>query len=127
MNEIALFEKIMLRIEVEKNKIAIRRKIAVFSVILGVSFVGLIPAVKVAYSGFISSGFIQIFSLLITDTSTVMGFLGNFTLSLLETLPMNAILITGFLTVMFFGSLKFLTNNIKNNYEYRQNISIKTV
>lgn len=105
MDEKNLFEKIMLRIRAEEKAMAIKRKIAMFSIVTGFSFIGLIPAIKMAYSGFVESGFIQLFSLLITDTSTVMGFLGNFTLSLLETLPMNAILITGFLTVMFFGSI----------------------
>ncbi|MFH0740108.1 MAG: hypothetical protein V1819_03400 [bacterium] len=127
MNEQNLFNKIMLRIRAEERAMAVRRKVAMFSIITGLSFVGLIPAMRMAYSGFVESGFIQLFSLLITDTSTVMGFLGNFTMSLLETLPMNAILITGFLTIMFFGSLKFLSNNLKNNYEYRQNFSIKVV
>lgn len=127
MDEKILFEKIMLRIGVEKNKIAIKRKIAVFSVMLAVSFVGLIPAVKMAYSGFTSSGFTQLFSLIFSDTSVVISSWQNFALSLLETLPINGILLAGFLSIIFFGSLKFLLNNLKNNYEYRQNISIKTV
>ncbi len=113
MDEKILFEKIMLRIGVEKNKIAIKRKIAVFSVALAVSFVGLIPAVKAAYSGFANSGFTQLFSLVFSDTSVVMGLWQNFALSLLETLPINGILITGFLVIIFFGSFKFLSNNLK--------------
>ncbi len=127
MDEKILFEKIMLGIGAEKNKIAIRRKIAVFSVILAGSFIGLFPAVKAVYSSLISSGFTQLFSLVFSDTAIVMSLWQNFALSLLETLPINGILITGFLGFIFFGSLKFLTNNLKNNYEYRQNISIKVV
>lgn len=126
MDEKILFEKIMLRIWAERNKIAIKRKIVIFSVILAVSFAGLFPVVKATYSGFVNSGFTQLFSLIFSDTSVVIGLWQNFVLSLLETLPINGILITGVLVVIFFGSLRFLSNNIKN-YEYRQNISIKVV
>lgn len=111
MDEKILFEKIMGRIGMEKNKIAIKRKIAVFSVMLAVSFVGLIPAVKAAYSGFANSGFTQLFSLIFSDTAIVMSLWQNFALSLLETLPINGILIAGVFAVIFFGSFKFLVNN----------------
>ena len=127
MDEKILFEKIMLRIGAEKKAMAIKRKIAVFSVILAVSFIGLIPATMVAYSGFTTSGFTQLFSLMFSDTAIVMSLWQNFALSLLETLPINGILLAGVLAIIFFGSLKFLSNNLKNNYEYRQNISIKLV
>lgn len=126
MNEKILFEKIMLRIGMEKNKIAIKRKIAIFSVMLAISFVCLIPASRAVYSGFADSGFTSLFSLIFSDTFLIMGFWQNFVLSLLETLPLNEILITGVLSVVFLSSLKFLFNNLKN-YEYKQNISIKLV
>lgn len=108
MNEQALFEKIMWRIGAEKNKIAIRRKIAVFSVILAISFAGFIPAIKMAYSGFTSSGFTQLFSLIFSDTSIVMGLWQNFALAILETLPINGILLAVVLAIIFFSSLKQL-------------------
>jgi hypothetical protein len=127
MDEQNLFNKIMLRIGVEKRAMAIKRKIAVFSVMLAVSFVGLIPAVKAAHSGFVNSGFTQLFSLIFSDTAIVISSWQNFALAILETLPINGILIIGVLAIIFFSSLKFLSNNIKNNYEYRQNFSIKNV
>ena len=108
MNEQVLFEKIMLRIGIEQKAISIKRKVVIFSVMLAVSFAGLIPAVKVAYSGFTTSGFTQLFSLIFSDTAAVMGFWQNFALSLLETLPINGILLAGVLSVIFFGSLKQL-------------------
>lgn len=126
MDEKILFEKIMIAIGAEKNKIAIKRKIVVFSVILVASFVGLVPAGKAVFSGFVNSGFTQLFSLIFSDTLAVMNLWQNFALSLLETLPIDGILITGVLVFLFFGSLKFLFNNLKN-YEYKQNISIKLV
>lgn len=112
MNEQNLFEKIMLRIALEKNKIAIKRKIAIFSVMLAVSFAGFIPAVKMAYSGFADSGFTQLFSLIFSDTTAVMSLWQNFSLSLLETLPINGILAIGFLGVIFFSSLRFLSKQL---------------
>lgn len=80
-----------------------------------------------AYAGLFNSGFISIFSLIFSDTAIVLSLWQNFALSLLETLPVNAILLTGFLAVAFFGSIRFLSNNLKNNYEYRQNVSIKVI
>lgn len=126
MDEKILFEKIMLRIGVEKKAISIKRKIVIFSVMLAVSFAGLIPAVKAAYSGFATSGFTQLFSLIFSDTTIVMSYWQNFALSLLETLPINGIMLSFVLSIMFFGSLKFLSNNLEK-YEYRQNVSIKLV
>ncbi len=126
MNEQNLFEKIMLRIRAEKGAMAIKRKIVAFSVVLAISFAGLVPAVKVAYSGLTNSGFTQLFSLVFSDTAIVTSLWQNFALSLLETLPINGILLAGVLLIIFFGSIKFLSNNLKK-YEYRQNISIKIV
>ena len=120
MDEKILFEKIILRIGVEKNKIAIKRKIVVFSIMLAISFVWLFPAIKMAYSGFINSGFTQLFSLIFSDTSVVMSLWQNFALSLLETLPINGILITGVLAFLFFGSLRFLFKNIKGFHSEQQ-------
>lgn len=126
MDEKILFEKIMLRIRTEQKRMALKRKIAGFSVILAISFAGLIPAVKAIHSGFVNSGFTQIFSLMFSDTAIVIGSWQNFALSLLETLPINGILITGIFALVFFSSLRFLSNNLKN-YGYKQNISIKLI
>jgi len=116
----------MLRIADEKRAMATSRRVAVFSLALILSFVGLIPALKAVYFGFVNSGFIQIFSLIFSDTAIVMSLWQNFTLSLLETLPINGILAVGVLMAVFSLSLKFLSNNLKN-YEYKKDISIKLV
>ena len=108
MNEQALFEKIMLRIMAEKKAIAIKRKIVIFSFVLAISFVGLVPAIKSAYSGFANSGFTQLFSLIFSDTTAVIGLWQNFALAILETLPINGILLAGVLAIIFFSSLKQL-------------------
>jgi len=126
MDENILLEKIMLRIADEKRAMATSRRVAVFSLALILSFVGLIPALKAVYFGFVNSGFIQIFSLIFSDTAIVMSLWQNFTLSLLETLPINGILAVGVLMAVFSLSLKFLSNNLKN-YEYKKDISIKLV
>lgn len=124
MDENILFEKIMLRIEGEKKMMAVRRKIAIFSVVLACSLLGLVPATKAVVSGFANSGFVQLFSLVFSDTEIVMGLWQNFALSLLETLPVNGILIAGFLTFAFLGSLRFLSKNIKGFYNKQQLINV---
>ncbi len=124
MDEKILFEKIMLRIALEKKKIAIKRKIAVFSVILGVSFLGLIPAVRGAYSGFANSGISPLFSLLFSDTSIVLSYWKNFTFSLLEVLPINGILIAVALLVVCSASIRFLFKNLKGFQNTKQIIAL---
>jgi len=113
MDEKNLFEKIMLRIRAERKKMALKRKIIGFSFVLAVSFFGLIPAVKMAYSGFVGSGFVQLFSLVFSDTSTVISFWQNFVLSLLESLPTTGLMAAGIALFFLLGSLKFLSKNIK--------------
>ena len=112
MDENVLLEKIMLSIAQEKRAMAMNRRVAVFSLALILSFGGLIPALKGVYSGFVNSGFTQIFSLIFSDTAIVMSLWQNFALSLLETLPINGILAVGVLSIIFFGSVRFLSKQL---------------
>jgi len=123
MDEIALFQKIMLRIRAERKRMVLRRKITGFSIALAVSFLGLVSAIKMVYAGFAGSGFVQLFSLAFSDTAIILASWQNFVLSLLELLPITGLLAIGVALFTVLGSLKFLSNNLKK-YEYRQNISI---
>lgn len=106
MDEKVLFEKIMARIETERKKISLKRKTIGFSLVLAVSLAGLIPSIKMAYTGFVDSGFYQLFSLAFSDTSIIMAYWQNFVLSLLESLPLTGILATGISLFVVLGSLK---------------------
>jgi len=123
MDEIALFQKIMLRIRAERKRMVLRRKITGFSIALAVSFLGLVPAIKMVYAGFAGSGFVQLFSLAFSDTAIILASWQNFVLSLLELLPITGLLAIGVALFTVLVSLKFLSNNFKK-YVYRQNISI---
>ncbi len=118
-----LFEKIMLRIRAERKRMVLKRKIAGFSFVLAVSFLGLIPATKMVYSGFAESGFVQLFSLAFSDTSIVMAYWRNFALSLLESLPITGLMAIGISLFVILGSLKFLSKNIKGFHYSKQLIN----
>ncbi len=124
MDENSLFEKIMLRIKAEQKRMALKRKIAGFSFVLAVSFLGLIPAIKMAYSGFAESGFVPLFSLAFSDTSIVMVYWQNFALSLLESLPITGLMAIGVSLFALLGSLKFLSKNIKGFHSEQQLVNI---
>ncbi len=124
MDEQNLFEKIMLRIRAEQKRMVLKRKTAGFSFALAVSFLGLIPAIKMAYSGFVGSGFVQLFSLVFSDTSIVMAYWQNVVLSLLESLPITGLMAIGVSLFVILGSLKFLSKNIKGFYNKQQLVNI---
>jgi len=123
MDEQTLFEKIMLRIRAERKRMVLKRKIAIFSFILVVSFIGLIPSIKMAYSGFVESGFVQLFLLAFSDTSIVMVYWQNFTLSLLESLPITGLMAFGISLFFLLGSFRFLSKNIKGFHYSKQLIN----
>ncbi|MDD5750397.1 MAG: hypothetical protein PHU56_01970 [Candidatus Pacebacteria bacterium] len=127
MDEQALFAKIMLRIAAERRKMLLRRKIVGFSLILTVSSAGLIPAVKMAYAGFAGSGFVQLFSLIFSDTAVVMSLWKNFLLSLLETMPITGLVVAGASLLLVLGSLKFLSKSLKGFQNSKQLINIISV
>ncbi|MCX6789330.1 MAG: hypothetical protein NTZ42_01840 [Candidatus Gribaldobacteria bacterium] len=113
MDEQTLLEKIMRRIKAEQKMMIFKRKIIGFSLVLAVSFFGLIPAIKMVYVGFAGSGFIQLFSLAFSDTAIIMASWHNFSLSLLESLPITGLLAIGVVSLAILGSLRFLSKNIK--------------
>jgi len=124
MNEKRLFNQIMFRIKAEQRKAVLKRKIGIFAFVLAVSFVGFVPAFSMAWTGIANSGFIQLFSLAFSDTKIVMTYWQNFILSLLESLPIIGLLITGISLLVLLGSLKFLYKNIKVFQNQKQLISI---
>ena len=111
---IELFDKIMGRINAERRLRTLRRRVLLFSIGLTLSMLALIPSVKLVYSNSIQSGFIQLSSLLFSDSSVVAFYWSNFLMSLLETLPAASLAMVLAAMFVFFGSLKFLLKDIKN-------------
>jgi hypothetical protein len=108
-----LFEKVILRIQKEKKFLIIKRRLALFSLILVFSLIGLIPSFYFLRSGFTQSGFGQFVSLIFSDSSVVFTHLSSFIFALLESFPVLAL--AAFLAVILtlLQSLRFLSQDLK--------------
>jgi ABC-type spermidine/putrescine transport system permease subunit I len=108
-----LFDRTMRRIRKEQRLLAIKWRLAIFSVASLISLVALIPTFKMAQTGLNESGFIQFFSLLLSDSGVVITYWQSFVLALLESLP--AVSLALFLAAVFASleSVKLLIQNIK--------------
>ncbi len=87
-----LSEKIMVHIHRAEARHKKRR--AVLS-ILGciISLIAIIPAAKMAWTGFVNSGLPEYFSLLFSDSGMVMTYWQNFFWTLLEALPTTSLIV----------------------------------
>ena len=108
-----LFAKVMKRIHKEERFLAIKRRVAFFSFIMACSAVFFIPAVKMVQAELSESEFAQFFSLLFSDFGIMMASWQSFSLALLESLPVTSIAVFSAVLFAFFGSLRFLTRDIK--------------
>lgn len=115
-----LFDKIMCRIEKEKNFLTLRRRIIIFSIGLIGSAITFIPAFAYARSGFVESGFYSFFSLIFSDTEIVLTYWENFLQSLLETLPAAGLAALLATVAVFLESLKMLVRDLIIFYNSKQ-------
>jgi ABC-type phosphate/phosphonate transport system permease subunit len=106
-----LLEKILKRIHREERFFIIRR-LGIFSVTLLGSIIAFIPVLKMLLSDFAKSGFFNFFSLAFSDFSTVASYWQNFTVILLETLPIISLVLFLAVILVFLQSVKSLTKNI---------------
>jgi len=107
-----LLEKILKRVHKEE-RILVLRNITIFSITLVGSLIGLIPSLKILLSDFGQSGFINFFSLMFSDFSTVTAYWQSFTMILLETLPVVSLALFLVVLLICLQSIKSLTKNIK--------------
>ena len=107
-----LLEKIINLIHKEE-RILVLRKIIFLSVLLLASMGGFIPSLSTLISDVNKSGFLNFFSLMFSDFSSVTVYWKSFVMMLLETLP--AVSLALFLAVIltFLQSAKSLSKNIK--------------
>ena len=107
-----LLNKILNNIQKEKRLLAIKKRIAIFSLGFLASAIGFIPASQAVYVNITESGFFDIFSLIFSDFGAIADFGSQYILSLLELLPAASIALL--LTIMFalFGSLKYLAQDL---------------
>lgn len=110
-----LLETILGRIAIERRRAA-RRRFALFSVVLVTSAFGLVPAYWLLRAEFSASGFSQFLSLLFSNPGVALSYWQDFSLSLLELLPvagLSAILAD---LLVFLGSLRATAGEVKHAF-----------
>lgn len=108
-----LLGKIMARIK-RKERLLVLRNVIFFSMGALISLVAFFPAFGAFRAELSRSGLLQYLSLIFSDTGTVMAYWSDFSLSVLESLPiltMAAFLAT---ILVFLESLKFLLKNLND-------------
>lgn len=82
-----LFKTVMARLDRERSLSALRRRLVVANIFLGVCLVSAIPLFREAALEFSRSGFMQYLSLLLSDFKAVSVYWQDLALSLVESLP----------------------------------------
>ncbi len=97
------------------QKRMIRLKLWSLSLILFLSSVGLIPAFQMLLSDFAHSGFYEYFSLIFSDSGSMLTYWKELSFSLAESLPTMSIIFTLSLFFVCFLSLKYLMKQISRS------------
>ena len=108
-----LFKKIMLRISREADLAAMKRRFALFALLLASSVAALIPSFKFAETEFSRSGFADFFSLIFSNSREVLAALPSYALALLESLPVLGSAIFLAAIFLFLQSLKYFARDFK--------------
>ena len=116
---IGLFEKIINRIHKEECVLVLRR-IIIFSTTLVISLIGFFPALSLLMSGLNQSGFLNFFSLMFSDSSTIMTYWQSFAMVLLQTLPALSL-------ALFLAVLLTLLQSIKSLTKYAKLFTVKSI
>jgi hypothetical protein len=104
---------------IKKRQVRIARTITVaMGFLSALSLTGLVFAIQYTAAELSHSGFFQYFSLLFSDSSTVVSLWREFALSLADSLPVVGIIIVLSAAAALFASIKGL---IKNNFRIKQN------
>jgi hypothetical protein len=109
-----LFGRIMKRIHREQRLGMIKQRIAIFSVGALASLAAVFPAFQMLKTELAATGFFTFSSLLFSDFAVVSAYWQNFALSLLETLPVMGLVAVFAAVLIFLGSIKFLTKDIRD-------------
>ena len=100
------------------NKLSFQNKVKlwVYASISIVSFAGLFPMFKYLAGEFASSGSYEYFSLLYSDGGSVLtSYWKDFTLSLVESLPLTSMILTLALIFIFFNAIRRFSYQFKTN------------
>lgn len=109
-----LLDKIMDGISRQQRSFISKLKLAIFSLGLVGSLTALFPVFKMVQSSMAETGFFQFVSLMFTDSQYVVSYWQNFTMSLLQSLPVINLAIFLAVIFIFLESLKFFVRNLRN-------------
>jgi hypothetical protein len=119
-----LFDEIMGRIQRERQILILKRQLTFFGLVMAVSGVAFIPAIKMLEAEISQSGFLQFLSLIFSDLNSTIFNWQSFILAILESFPIENVVLLLSLSIVFLWSFKFFMRNIKviltntNNYQY---------
>jgi len=115
-----LLAKIMSRLDLESQKISLKRRLFVFGLFTLAAASALVPAIKLVIDRLNASGFSAFFSLLFSDFSIILRDWQAFFASLLEAFPIMSFvaLFTGLL--IFIQALKLFIKNLNLILTYNQ-------
>jgi hypothetical protein len=108
-----LLANVMDQIHRQRQVAKTRNRLIVFSLGLVGSVAAFIPMIKSLIVGLNNSGFFQFFSLLFTDSKTVLAYWDNFLLTLLESLPILSLIAVLAIVLIFLESLKNFFHDLK--------------
>lgn len=97
---------------IARDKRAAQFKLWIFAFIGFVSFVGLVPTFQKLFADLARSGFYEYFSLIFSDTGSVVSYWKELAFSLTESLPVMSIIFAFSLLFICFLSLKYLMKQI---------------
>ncbi|MFH1111945.1 MAG: hypothetical protein V1712_02645 [Patescibacteria group bacterium] len=108
-----LFNLIIKRVVLEKQRAGARIRLAIFSVTTVISLAALIMTYQIVSSNLYQSGFIESFSLIFSDWQYLSNYWQNFVMFLLESLPATSFIMLLASLLLFINSVKVLIKNIK--------------
>jgi len=112
-----LSARVLLCIRAEKQRIA-RIRLYLFGTASAISFVALFPALQYTFYEIANSGFTDYASLLFSDATSLLPYWREFTMSLVETLPVFGLIISLGLVFLMLESLRTAIRNMNvMNYQ----------
>jgi hypothetical protein len=104
--------RVVLSTIISKDKRNTQFKLWAFALVGVASFAGLVPTFKMLLSDLTQSGFYEYFSLIFSDTGSILSYWKELILSLTESLPIFSIISVLSLLFICFLSLRYLMKQI---------------
>ena len=114
-----LFSKVIIKINKQERLLLIKRKLFVVSFVSFFSSIAFIFSAITTHAEFIKTGFFDFLSLMFSDFNIITAYWQNFSMSLLESLPIMSVIIFLFTTIIFIFSLKAFSKDVKIFFVYK--------